>query len=92
MLFLTVFGLSRADNFPIYSQICECAKELRDASCNASQRNCEADERGLLWASRNGDEQRRADGNRAGDVRGLRSGQRTAMVGVAARKLAGMYP
>ena len=43
MLFLAGFGLSRAYNFPIYSQICEYAKALRDALCNASQRNCEAD-------------------------------------------------
>lgn len=43
MLFLAGFGLSRADNFPIYSQICEYAKAFRDASCNASPRNCEAD-------------------------------------------------
>lgn len=47
MLFLAVFGLSRTDNFPIYSQICEYAKALRDASCNASHRSSEADEKML---------------------------------------------
>ena len=44
----------------------------------------------MLWASRNGDKQRRTDGNRTRDAQEQRSGRWMAMVGVAARKQAEM--
>ena len=50
----------------------------------------EADRRGMLWASQNGDKQRRTDGNRTRDAQEQRSGRWMAMVGVAARKQAEM--